>query len=301
MTRPARLISTTEGRSDEAFASVDWLLLVGISLTWGSSFLFISMGLDAFDPGVITLARVAFGAATLALLPRSRVPIDREDMPRVALLSATWIGIPLTLFPIAQQWIASSVAGMLNAFMPALTAVVASVLLRRPPGPRQRMGITAGFAGVACISLPTIGEGDTAWLGVLLVLAATACYAVSANIVTPLQHKYGSLPVLARVQALAALLVLPYGIYGLPRSNFEWPSMLAVAALGVIGTGLAYSAFGTLIGNVGATRASVVTYLIPVVAVVLGVLVRDESIAALAIVGCCLVLTGAWLSSRQGH
>ncbi|MCP3934359.1 MAG: DMT family transporter [Actinomycetia bacterium] len=302
MNRPrAGLLSTVEGRSSAAFTRTDWGLLLGVTLTWGASFLFMSIGLDAFAPGVVTLGRVAFGALTLALLPGGRTPIDREDMPRIVLLATSWIAVPLTLFPIAQQWIDSSVAGMLNASMPALTALLASVLLHRLPGTLQRVGITIGFLGVACISAPTIGGADAAWLGVVLVILATAGYAIAANVVTPLQHKYGSLPVLAQVQAVAAMMVVPYGLYGLPDSTFEWPSFLAVATLGIAGTGLAYSAFGSLIGNVGATRASIVTYLIPAVAIVLGVAVRGESVAALALLGCALVLVGAWLSSRQGR
>ena len=278
----------------------DWALFVSLVVIWGSSFLFIAIGLDHFHPGLITLLRVGFGAATLALVPGSRqTPIDRADRPRIAVLGLLWIAMPLTLFPIAQQWINSAVAGMLNGAMPIFTALVATLLLRELPGRRQALGLVIGFAGVAAISLPTAESGGTAVLGVVLVLTATICYAVSTNIVAPLQQKYGSLAVLTRVQAVAVALVLPYGIVGLPRSEFAWSSLLATLAVGIVGTGLAFVLMGTLTGRVGATRASFITYGIPVVALLLGVLFRDDQVASIAVIGVVLVIGGALLASRR--
>jgi drug/metabolite transporter (DMT)-like permease len=297
----SKLLTTSEGTTDGAFSPLDWALLAAIAGTWGASFLLMAIGLDHFAPGAITLGRVGFGAIILNLLPGARHHFDRSDYSRIVLLAVIWIATPLTLFPIAQQWIDSSVAGMLNAATPVLTALVATLMLQRPPGTKQRVGIVLGFCGVILVSAPTIDTGNAAWLGVVLVIGATACYAMSINIVAPLQQRHGSLPVLARVQALAAVLVLPYGAWGVRNSSFDWGSLAAVAVLGVAGTGLAYVAFGTLIGRVGGTRASVVTYQVPVVAVMLGVTVRDEPVAALALVGCGLVLTSAFVSSQSGR
>ena len=296
-----RLLSTSEGETDESFSSLDWALVTFISATWGASFLLMAIGLDDFEPGAVTLARVGFGAITLNLMPAARRRFAPDEQRRILFLGVLWVALPLTFFPIAQQWIDSAVAGMLNAATPAVTAVVASIMLRRPPGSRQRLGILVGFIGVVCISAPTIGDGDTAWLGVMLVIGATLCYGVSINVVAPLQQRHGSLPVLARVQMVAAIAVAPWGLYGVNESSFSWGALAAVMTLGILGTGFAYAAFGQLIGHVGGTRASIVTYLIPLVAVVLGVVVRDESISWLAGLGCALVLCGAWLSSRAGR
>ena len=102
----------------------------------GVVFLFIDVGLEAFSPGMVTLIRVGLGAATLALFPSSRRPIDRSDWPRLFVVSVLWVAVPLSLFPIAQQWIDSAVAGMLNGTMPMLTALIAAAMLsggaRRP-------------------------------------------------------------------------------------------------------------------------------------------------------------------------
>lgn len=297
---PTRLLSTTHGTNREAFSASDWGLFLTLSLVWGASFLFMAIGLDHFHPGLVTLLRVGFGAGTLALIGRARrTRIAREDWPRVVVLGLIWIAMPLTFFPIAQQWINSAVAGMLNGAMPIFTALVSTALLRELPGRRQGLGLLIGFGGIAAISLPSAEGGGTAVIGVVLVLAATICYAFATNIVAPLQQKYGSLPVLARVQWVATLFVLPYGLIGLPESEFAWSSLAATLAVGVVGTGIAFVLMGTLTGRVGATRASFITYCIPVVALVLGVIFRNDTVAAVAVLGVVLVIVGAFLASRR--
>lgn len=295
-----RLISTTHGTNREAFTATDWTLFLSLSLIWGSSFLFMAIGLDAFHPGLVTLIRVALGAAFLAFIPRTRaVKVEREDWAKIITLAAIWTAIPFTLFPIAQQWIDSAVAGMLNGATPILTALLATVLLRALPGPLQITGLVMGFAGIVAIAVPSAGDGTTAAIGVALILLATVGYAISLNMVPPLQQKYGSLPVMARILPVATLMVLPFGLFGLTESTFAWSSLLAVAATGILGTGLAFVLMGNLAGSVGATRASFITYLIPVVALALGVVFRDEVISPVAIIGVGLVIGGALLASRR--
>ena len=155
-----------------------------------------------------------------------------------------------------------------------------------------------GFAGVVAISIPSAGEGSSEAWGVALVLLATLCYGLAINIAAPLQARYGSRPLMARMLALATLWTLPYGLVGVPSSSLALAPLLAVAVLGAVGTGLAFLIMGTLVGRVGSTRASFITYLIPVVALVLGVVVQDDHVAALALVGVALVIGGALLASR---
>jgi len=295
-----RLLTSSHGTNREAFSGLDWTFFMSVSLIWGSSFLFIAIGLDAFHPGLVTLGRVGLGAVFLIFLPRTRaVQIDRADWARIIALAATFTAIPFTLFPIAQQWIDSGAAGMLNGATPILTAVLATLLHRALPRPLQIVGLLLGFAGIVAIAVPSAGEGSTAAIGVALVLVATVGYALSLNMVPPLQQKYGSLPVMARILSVATLMVLPFGIYGWTQSDFAWPSVLAVVAVGILGTGLAYVLMGNLAGSVGATRASFITYLIPVVALILGVLFRDEVVSAVAVTGVVLVIIGALLASRS--
>lgn len=296
----SKLLSTSHGTNREAFSVSDWGLFLSLVAIWGASFLFIAIGLDHFHPGLVTFLRVGFGSATLALVPRARrSTVDREDWPRLAVLGAVWIALPLTFFPIAQQWINSAVTGMLNGAMPIFTALIATLLLRELPGRRQTIGLLTGFGGIAAISLPTADAGGTAVVGVVLVLAATVCYALATNIVAPLQQKYGSVPIIARVEWMATVYVLPYGLWGVSESEFAWSSLMACLAIGVLGTGLAFVLMGTLTGSVGATRASFITYVIPVVALGLGMLFREDAVHPVAVLGVTLVIAGALLASRR--
>ena len=299
MTTP-RILTTSHGTNRDAFAPIDWGLFVSLSLIWGASFLFMAIGLDAFHPGLVTWLRVGFGAAVIAILPKARkTKIETGDLSRVGILGLVWIALPMTLFPIAQLWIDSAVAGMLNGATPIFTALLATILLRALPGRLQMAGLAVGFVGIVAIALPSAGTGTTATIGVVMVLVATIAYAVALNMVAPLQQRYGSLPVIARAQWVAAAAVTPFGIYGLTQSSFAWPSLLALLAVGVLGTGVAFVLMGTLSGRVGPTRSAFITYAIPVVALILGVVFRNEIVAPVAVIGVVLVIAGALLASRR--
>ncbi|HKN80315.1 MAG TPA: DMT family transporter [Actinomycetota bacterium] len=293
------LIETAQGTRREAFGPQEWGLLVAIAAMWGSSFLFIEIGLEHFGPGVVAFGRVAVGALTLSLLRGSHRPVERSDLPRVALLGVVWMAAPLLLFPIGQQWIDSSLAGMLNGAVPIFAAVTAAILLRRLPASRQLIGIAVGFLGVVGVLWPATRDADATALGASLVLLAVLCYGVAVNIAVPLQQRYGALPVLLRAQLVALVLLAPAALVSLPNSEFAWSSAVAVVALGFFGTGWAFVAMTTLVGRVGATRGSVAIYFLPVVAIALGVIFRDETIVAISLVGTGLVLAGAYLTSRR--
>lgn len=294
-----RLVETSGGTITDAFGLTEWGLLGGIAVIWGSSFLLMEIGLETFRPGVVTMVRVALGALALALVRRARGPVDRDDLPRVALLGLLWVAIPLSLFPIAQQWIDSSVAGMINGAVPIPAAVWSMVLLRKVPGRRQLIGIALGFVGVVAIFLPELRGSSATALGASLVVLAIVLYGLSANMVVPLQQRYGALPVLLRAQLAALIIVVPIGLWQLPGSTFAWGPALAMIPLGTLSTGLAFVLLTTLVGRVGGPRGSVAIYFVPVVAVVLGVVVLGERIELLAVVGTTLVLLGAWFTSRR--
>jgi drug/metabolite transporter (DMT)-like permease len=292
-------IRTAEGTRRESFGAAEWGLVAFLGLTWGASFLFIDIALDSLAPGVITWLRIVLGAGALALMPQARGPVERQSSPQIVLLGVTWIAIPFTLFPIAQQWIDSSLAGILNAALPLFAAAIAAVLLRRLPRRIHIAGLILGFIGVVLVILPSWGEGDSAPLGIMLVLLATLFYGFSVNIAVPLQQAYGALPVILRAQTIAGVATLPYAIIGLPDSSIEPAGLGAVFILGVFGTGIALAVMASLVGRVGATRGGVAIYFIPVVAVILGVVFRNETIAPLAIGGMVVVLIGAYLTSRR--
>ena len=242
--------------------------------------------------------RIEFGALTIVWFRAARRPVDRSDWAAIGLVGVLWMAVPFLLFPIAQQWIASSLAGMINGAVPLVAALVATVAFRKAPGSYQSIGLVVGFAGVVAVTWPAIQGAKATALGAILVLLATACYGIALNIVAPLQRKYGALPVLLRVQIVAIALTLIPGAVAASGSGFSWASLLVLVPLGCLGTGLAFVAMSTLVGRVGASRGSVTIYFVPVVAIVLGVLIRDESVAFVSLVGTALVLTGAYLTSR---
>lgn len=297
-TTRSSLPSTARGTNLDAFGTREWGLLAGVALIWGSSFFFIAIGLESFAPGVVTLARVTLGTGALALVKRARLPVDRADLPRIAALGLVWMAAPLLLFPIAQQWIDSSVSGMLNAAVPVSATIWATALLRRIPGRRQLVGIVVGFLGVLAISLPELSDSSASALGVGLVVLAVALYGLAANLAVPLQQRYGALPVLLRAQTVALIVVLPVGLVQLSSSSWSWRSALAMVPLGVLGTGLAFVLMTTLVGRAGAMRGAVAIYFVPIVAILLGVLFLDEIVAPIALLGAALVIVGAWVASR---
>ena len=285
---------------DDRFTSADWGLFVSVAVIWGASFLFIDIGLDALPPGVITLMRVGLGAFALAVLPlpRQHTKIRPEDRLRIVTLSVVWVAIPFTLFPIAEQHISSAVAGLLNGGTPIFAAIFAMMLLRQSTRGAQLLGIAVGFVGVVFVSLPSIGEGSSETFGVALVVLATVCYGFAVTLAGPMQQRYGSVNLMAKVLGLATVWTTPYGLWQIGDANWEPGPVAAVAVLGVVGTGIAFALMGTLVGRVGSTRASFITYLIPVVALVLGVAFRDDEVFLLELVGVAFVIGGAFLASR---
>ena len=294
--------STTATRADptdDRFTSQDWGIFLAVAGIWGASFLFIDIGLDALPPGVITLMRVGLGALALAMLPRRHITIRPEDRLRLVTLSVVWVAVPFTLFPIAEQHISSAVAGLLNGGTPIFAAIFAMVLLRQPTRGAQLLGIAVGFVGVVFVSLPSIGEGSSETFGVVLVVLATVCYGFAVTLAGPMQQRYGSVNLMAKVLALATLWTAPYGLWQIDEASWEIGPVLAVVVLGVVGTGIAFALMGTLVGRVGSTRASFITYLIPVVALVLGVGFRGDEVFVLELIGVAFVIGGAFLASRK--
>jgi drug/metabolite transporter (DMT)-like permease len=205
---------------------------------------------------------------------------------------------PLTLFPIAQQWIDSSLAGMINGGVPIFAGAISALLLRRWPHRKTLGGILLGFSGVIAVSWPAIQGSHSTATGALLLILAILFYGIAINITVPLQKRYGALPVILRAQCVALLLTGIPGIVGATHSDFSWTSLAAMVPLGCIGTGLAFVWMATLIGRAGAARGSVAVYFVPVVAIILGTVFRSDPISPISLLGTALVIGGAFLVSR---
>jgi drug/metabolite transporter (DMT)-like permease len=301
-----------------------WSLFLLLSAIWGSSFLFTKSALqDGVEPLTLVSLRAAFGTLFLAgvtLLGRQSLPRGRHAWWRLAFLGVANIAVPFTLIAWAQQSIPSGVASILNAMVPISTMVMAALVLHDEPiTPARLGGLGLGFGGVVLLALPELEASDagTAALTVasmLAVLAAGVCYAASSVFTrrqlnrvdlvraadgtmrppTALQIALGSnLVACAVVVPMALLLERPSGgPLAVPQTGAGW---FAAAWLGMLGTGLAYLLHFRIIERWGPTRASLVTYVIPVVAVTLGFLFLDERLRPAELLGAVLIISGVIL------
>ena len=277
---------------------MDWVLLIVPGAIWGASFLFIAEGLEAMGPNGVTFTRILVGFLTLALFPGSRRPVSRDDWAGTALVGVLWMAFPLSMFPYAEQHVSSALTGMLNGAVPLFTAIVAAGIARRWPSRGIALGLAVGLAGGVLMALPTMGQGRSTALGLLLILAALVSYGFALNIARPVQQRNGALPVIWRAQAVALALTAPLGLPELLRARWSPGPLFSLLALGALGTGLAYVLTVFAAGRVGATKASATAFLIPPVALLLGVLVRGEHVAALSVIGGAVCLAGAWFMRR---
>lgn len=276
----------------------DWLLLAGPGLIWGASFLFIAEGLEVVGPMAVTFIRILVGFLTLACFPVSWRPIDPKDRPAVVLLGVIWLAFPLSMFPLAEQRVSSALTGMLNGATPIFTTIVASALAGRLPSRGIVLGVAVGVAGTVLMGLPSLGEGPRSGIGVALILVALVSYGFALNVARPLQQRHGALPVIWRAQLVGLLLTAPLGVPELLRARWAVGPWLSLLALGALGTGVAYVLLATAAGRLGAASASATTFLIPPVALFLGVLLRNESVAGPSVLGGVVCVAGAWLMRR---
>jgi len=280
------------------FVVPDWLLIAVPGLIWGASFLFIAEGLKATGPSGIAFVRLFIGLATLAWFPAARKPVERSAWPAIALVGVLWFAFPLSMFPFAEQRVSSALTGMLNAVVPLFTAIVASAIAGRVPERRVNVGLAIGLIGAGLIAWPTMHEGHSSVVGVLLILAAVVSYGFALNLARPLQQQYGALPVILRAQLVAVILTAPLGVPDVLAVRWTPAPFFSLLMLGAFGTGVAFVSLATAAGRVGATRASSAALLIPPVALLLGVMVRGEHVAMLSIFGSVVCVAGTWFMRR---
>jgi drug/metabolite transporter (DMT)-like permease len=278
----------------------DWALLVLPGLIWGASYLFIAESLRSIEPNGLTFVRIAVGFATLSLVPAARRRLGSQDRLKGAALGALWMAFPLSMFPFAEQRVSSALTGMLTGAVPLCAAAVASVLARRAPTGAIAIGLAVGFTGVLLMGLTDLraphAEGTPSQAtGVLLILAAQVSYGVAINLARPLQQRNGALPVVWNAQAVALLLTAPLGLPQLARAHWSPGPLAALLTLGAFGTGIAYVLSATAAGRLGATRAATTSFLVPAVALVLGIVFRHEHVAVLSMIGAAVCLAGVWL------
>jgi Permeases of the drug/metabolite transporter (DMT) superfamily len=284
-----------QAATDKSASYADWLLVATPGVIWGASFLFIAEGLRAIAPNGVSFIRIAIGFATLSFFPAARKPIDRLAWPGILALSVLWFAFPLSMFPFAEQRVSSALTGMLNATTPIFVTIVAAALARKVPSTRILVGLLTGIAGSVLIALPSFSEGKSSAFGIALIVVACMSYGFALNVARPLQVRYGALPVIWRALGCAVLMTAPLGVIEIPRAHWSLLPVLSLLALGAFGTSIANVILTVAAGRVGAIQASGATFLMPPVALLLGVWLRHEHVALLSIIGGAVCLAGAWM------
>ena len=265
---------------------------------FGSAFLWIALALRSIDPGAIAFGRVALGAGALVLVPAARCSVRRVDWPRLGLAALVGMAAPALLFSLAEQRIPSALAGMLVSAIPIMTAGVAAIETRAWPTRNRLLGLAIGSGGIVLLAAPTLNGLSGEVSGVVMVLGAVLAYAIATTLYAPLQQTYGSLRITMWLLVVSAVILLPIGVLGLPGSSLESLPIGALLFLGVIGTGAVWAMFVGLVGRIGAVRASVAGYLVPIVALGLGVMVLDEQVELVQVAGVGVALLGGYVVSR---
>jgi drug/metabolite transporter (DMT)-like permease len=287
------------------------VLIGSLALMWGSSYLFIKIGVETLPPLSLVLLRVLVGLgilATVVAVTRTPLPRDPRTLGHLAVLGAVNIAIPFWLIGWAELHIDSGLAGVLQSTAPFFTLVIAATFIHDEHITRGRVaGIALGFVGIVVLSVENIADLGSA-LGAerlaaeLAVVGASLAYAIG-NTYARRTLRHARPLVLATGQVgwavilVAALALLVDGGITLPAVP---EAVFSVAWLGAVGTGFAYLVFFRLLTGWGPTRASLVAYLLPVVAVILGVVVLGETIDALFVAGAVLIVAGVWVVNRRG-
>lgn len=282
-----------------------WVRFVILALVWGSSFLWIKIALGALSPVQLAAARLALGAATLVVLclaTRTKLPHDWRAWLRIGLPALLGNAVPFVLFGVGERTVSSGVAGVLNATTPLWALLIALVIRsERRPGWLRLTGLLLGFGGTLVIFAPWQESGLASW-GALACLIAALSYAVSYTYIG--RYLVGTISPIAMSGAQLSLatgltvLALPLGGLGAIHVSGVMP-IVAVAVLGICGTGIAFVLNNRLIADEGATTASSVGYLLPVVSVGLGALALHEPLSVRVLIGMVVVLVGIALSRRK--
>lgn len=252
-------------------------------------------------PFGITFVRMVIGFVVLSVIPAARRPIPRSEWPLVALLGLIWLAFPQSMFPFAEQHVSTALTGLLNAATPLFVAIVAAGLTRSMPTRPVTVALVVGIAGAVLIAAPSLRQGRNTVQGVGLILLALASYGFAINLAGPLQRRNGALPVIWRAVGIAALLTAPTGLPAALDAKWRLNSVLAMLALGALGTGVANVLVATAAARTNATAASAMGFIIPAVSLILGMLVRHEHVQALSIVGAVICVVAAALLGRTSR
>ena len=278
----------------------DWILIIVLGIGWGTTFFFNEVLLREIGPLAVSFARVATAALfcwAWVLLTGRRAWPGAAALPGLAVMGTLMFAMPFAIYPIGQQYVASGVAGIVNALTPVMVVIVSHLW---PGGEKatfhKSLGVVAGFLGIVLLTLPAMSEGDSTRLfGTVFIVLAPVCYAIAMNYVRRFKAIETEVMV-AWAFSFAALLMLPVAFFGegLPQavSAATWA---AIAVLGCVLTGASFLAAFRILPRAGATKTSTVTFIAPISALVIGYFVLREDLGTLHFAGMAAIFLGLFL------
>jgi drug/metabolite transporter (DMT)-like permease len=286
-------------------SQVDWLVFLALGLMWGSSYLFIKLAVDDFGTFTLVSLRLLVGAALLWVVIRlahQPLPRERRMYGHLVVMAIVNITIPFLLITWAEQSVDSSLAAILTSPVPLFAIILSALFLADEPIRVNGVaGLIVGFVGVIIITSPGLTSGNSSITGELALLGAAFSYAVGA--VYSRRNVRGLPPMIPAVfqVSFAAIIVSVFALL------FEHPwtatpnaeAVFSILWLGIFGSGVAYLLVFRLFQHWGATRTTLIAYVIPPVGIVLGVLVLNEPIDARIIIGTALVVAGVGLVNSK--
>lgn len=278
-----------------------WILFSLMSVIWGVPYLLISIAVESLEPATVVAGRT--GIAALLLLPlavhQGSLAVALRFWPWILAFAVIEMAIPFVLLGHAEQTLPSGLTGLLVATVPLFGAIVAYVLGDHHALTRSRiLGLVIGVAGVALVVGAAGGDGDVRLVNVAEVLVVAVCYAVAPFITA---RKLTEVPGVGLAALALAMVAVGY-IVPASLTQDQTPtgrSIGALVALAVLCTAIAFVIFFALIREVGPARATVITFINPIVALALGVVVLDEHLSWGQILGLPIVLAGCWLAAGR--
>ena len=273
-----------------------WALIIGLGAVWGCSFLFNAVLIREISPLWVSAGRVSIGALICwiyFLATRRKLPADPKLYPQLLLLGILNYAIPFALFPYAEEHVASSIIGVINGMTPMTTVIVSQLW---PGGekatPNKIAGVVIGLLGAVLLASPSLGAGSTEVVALLAALVATLCYALTLNYARRFKG-LDSATVASSSLTGAAIVMIPIALFfsGVPviTKAETWASLFGIA---VFSTSFSFLLVYWLLPRVGATNLSLNTFITPISAILLGVLVLHEGMAPIQIAGIAVIFIG---------
>jgi drug/metabolite transporter (DMT)-like permease len=281
-----------------------WVLFALSSVIWGVPYLFIKIAVDrGLAPGFIAWSRIALAAGLVLPLAIRRGALHglRDRLDAIVGYTACEVAVPFVLIAMGERYITSSLTAILVAAMPLMVALLSLRFVPDEHLTRGRSaGLVLGLGGVVALLGVDIAGRSSELFGASLVLIATLGYAVAPIIVSRRLADLDPLGPVAASLAVGSIALLPFAIANWPTRMVEPAAWIAIAVLGVVCTAVGLIVFFRLIAEAGPARAAVITYVNPLVAVLVGVLTLGERLSAASFVGLLLILVGSWISTG-GH